>query len=62
MMIRAFLHGLPAGHPLRDAGGLNDVVLRCRQFMSDVTHTTEITYLSPDHLRRLPSPLPTGTR
>ena len=53
--------GLPASHPLRSQGAPGDVVLQCRQFMSEDRYTSRLVYLREEDVERLPSDFPTRT-
>ena len=48
---------LPSGHALRQSG-CNDVVLRCRQWMSDVYDTASKHYVTRGDVLKLAGPLP----
>ncbi|CAE7301746.1 unnamed protein product [Symbiodinium necroappetens] len=52
--------GLPDSHPMRQQGSATDVILRCKQYMSDAAFQQSLVLLTSQQLDSLPAALPTG--
>lgn len=53
---------LSPSHALRSQGSADDVLLRCKQFMSDMVWTSELTYCAKADLKKVCIPLAMDTR